>query len=153
MKTKNFYTDLRNTIIDRLNDYKNIDVYGSELAYTLFESENANGSVLCNTYKTKEFIKENFDLFADFSEYYKDNFGESLDIFSEPEKAHVILLLEAAQMVLSKLDRNESFLRTKCIQNELFYRENKDYVKQNKKCAIINNEPYIYNNVNLERAY
>ena len=104
METKNFYTDLRKTIIDRLNDYKNTDVYGSELAYTLFEGENANGSVLCNTYETKEFIKNNFDLFSDFSEYYKDNFGESLDIFAKPEKAHVILLLEAAQMVLSNLN-------------------------------------------------
>ena len=104
METKTFYTDLRNTIIDRLNDYKNTDVYGSELAYTLFEGENANGSVLCNTYLTKEFIKNHFDLFADFSEYYKDNFGESLDIFAEPEKAHVILLLESAQVVLSNLD-------------------------------------------------
>ena len=109
MRTKTFYTDLRNTIIDRLNDYKNTNVYGCDLAYTLFEGENANGSVFCNAYKTKEFIKNNFDLFADFSEYYKDNFGESLDIFEEPEKAHVILLLEAAQMVLSNLDTINEF--------------------------------------------
>ena len=109
MKTKTFYTDLRNTIIDRLNDYKNTNVYGCDLAYTLFEIENADGSVLCNTYLTKEFIKNHFDLFADFSEYYKDNFGESLDIFAEPEKAHVILLLEAAQMVLSNLDTIDEF--------------------------------------------
>ena len=109
METKTFYTDLRNTIIDRLNDYKNTDVYGSDLAYTLFEGENANGSVLCNTYKTKEFIKNNFDLFADFSEYYKDYFGKSLDIFAEPDKSHVILLLEAAQMVLSNLDTIDEF--------------------------------------------
>ena len=104
MKTTAFYTDLRNTIIERLNDYKNVEVYGCDLAYILFESENANGSVLCNTYKTKEFIKNHFDLFADFSEYYKENFGESIDIFSEPERAHVILLIEAAQIVLSNLD-------------------------------------------------
>ena len=109
MKTKTFYTDLRNTIIERLNDYKGVEVYGSELAYTLFEGENANGSVLCNTYLTKEFIKNNFDLFADFLEYYKDNFGESLNIFGEPEKVHVILLLEAAQMVLSNLDTVDEF--------------------------------------------
>ena len=109
METKNFYTDLRNTIIDRLNDYKGSDVYGCDLAYTLFERENANGSVLCNTYKTKEFIKNHFDLFADFSEYYKDNFGESLDIFAEPEKAHVIFLLEAAEVVLSNLNTVDEF--------------------------------------------
>ena len=109
MKTNTFYTDLRNTIINRLNDYKGTEVNGSELAYTLFEAENANGSVFCSTYQTKEFIKNNFDLFADFSEYYKDNFGESLNIFAEPEKAHVILLLEAAQMVLSNLDTIDEF--------------------------------------------
>ena len=120
METKNFYTDLRNTIIDRLNDYKGSNVYGSDLAYTLFKGENANGSVLCNTYLTKEFIKNNFDLFADFSVYYKDNFGVSLDIFAEPEKAHVILLLEAAQMVLSNLDTiNEFWNESKELTEEL----------------------------------
>ena len=120
MKTKTFYTDLRSTIIDRLNDYKGSNVYGSELAYTLFEGENANGSVLCNTYETKEFIKNHFDLFAEFSEYYKDNFGESLDIFAEPEKAHVILLLEAAQVVLSNLDTiNEFWNESKELTEEL----------------------------------
>lgn len=109
METNNFYTDLKNTIIERLNDYKGVEVYGSDLAYTLFEGENANGSVLCNTYETKEFIKNNFDLFADFSEYYTNNFGESLNIFAEPEKAHVILLLEASQIVLSNLDTIDEF--------------------------------------------
>ena len=120
METKTFYTDLRNTIIDRLNDYKNTDVYGSDLAYTLFERENANGSVFCNAYKTKEFIKNNFDLFADFSEYYIDTFRESLDIFAEPEKAHVILLLESAQMVLSNLNTvNEFWNESKELTEEL----------------------------------
>ena len=54
---------------------------------------------------------------------------------------------------VKKIKEGEEYKKTKCIQNELFYKENKDYVKQNKKCAIINNEPYIYNNGNLERAY
>lgn len=120
MKAKTFFTDLRNTIIERLNDYKNTNVYGCDLAYTLFEGENADGSVLCNTYLTKEFIKNNFDLFADFSEYYKDNFGDSLNIFAEPKKAHVILLLEAAQIVLSNLDTiNEFWNESKKLTEEL----------------------------------
>ena len=109
MKTNTFYTDLRNTLIERLNDYKGSNVYGSDLAYTLFEGENADGSVLYSTYQTKEFIKNNFDLFVDFSEHYKNTFGESLNILAEPEKAHVILLLEAAQMVLSNLDTIDEF--------------------------------------------
>ena len=120
MKTNTFYTDLRNTIINRLNDYKGTEVNGSDLAYTLFEGENADGSVLCSTYQTKEFIKNNFDLFVDFSEHYKNTFGESLNIFAEPEKAHVILLLEAAQMVLSNLNTvNEFWNDSKELTEEL----------------------------------
>lgn len=101
---KKFITELRETIIDRLNDYKNTTVYGCDLAYTLFENENVNGSVLCNTYLTKEFIKENFDLFGDLVQYVNDNFGMKLNPFTEPEKAHVILMLEASQSLLSQLD-------------------------------------------------
>ena len=56
-------------------------------------------------------------------------------------------------ITVKKIEEREEYRKTKCIQNELYYKENKDYVKQNKKCAIINNEPYIYNNGNLERAY
>ena len=109
MKTNTFYTELRNFIIEKLNDYKDIDVYGADLAYTLFENENANGSVLYNTYLTKEFIKNHFDLFADFSEHYTNNFEKSLNIFAEPEKAHVILLLESAKMVLGQLETINEF--------------------------------------------
>ena len=103
MKTKTFTAELIETIISRLNDYKNTNVYGCDLAYTLFEGENANGSVLCNTYKTKEFIKENFYLFGDLVEYVQDNIGMTLNPLLEPEKAHVWLLLEASQGILSKL--------------------------------------------------
>ena len=101
---KKFTTELKETIIDRLNDYKNTTVYGCDIAYTLFESENATGSVLCNTYLTKEFIKENFDLFGDLVEYVNDNFGMKLNPFTESEKAHVILMLESSQSLLSQLD-------------------------------------------------
>ena len=101
---KKFTTELKETIIDRLNDYKNTTVYGCDLAYTLFENENANGSVLCSTYLTKEFIKENFDLFGDLTLYVNDDFGIKLNPFTEPEKAHVILMLESSQSLLSQLD-------------------------------------------------
>lgn len=98
-----FTGDLKNTIISRLNDYEGNSYYMCDLAYTLFEGENIDGSVLCNTYKTKEFIKENFDLFGDLVEYVKDNMDMTLNPFSEPEKAHVFLLLESASSILSKL--------------------------------------------------
>ena len=103
MKTKTFTSELIETIISRLNDYKGTNVYMCDLASVLFESENVNGSVLYNTFQTKEFIKENFDLFGALVEYVKDNMDYTLNPFSEPEKAHVWLLLEASRSIISKL--------------------------------------------------
>ena len=60
--------------------------------------------MLCNTYLTKEFIKENFDLFGDLVEYVNDNLDMKLNPFTEPENAHVILMIEASQSLLSQLD-------------------------------------------------
>ena len=80
-----------------------------DLSSILFESENIDGSVLYSTYQTKEFIKENFDLFGDLVEYVKDNIGYTLNPFQEPEKAHVCLLLEASQAILSKLPTIDKF--------------------------------------------
>lgn len=102
METITVISDLKSTIIDRLNDYAGGNYYTCDLSYILFEGENADGSVLCNTYQTKEFIKANFDLFWDLVEYCKDNFDMVLNPFQEPEKAHVVLLLEASQSILSK---------------------------------------------------
>ena len=60
--------------------------------------------MLCNTYLTKEFIKENFDLFCDLVEYVNDNLDMKLNPFTEPENAHVILMLKASRILLSQLD-------------------------------------------------
>ncbi|MFM2203700.1 MAG: hypothetical protein RLZZ605_664 [Bacteroidota bacterium] len=109
MAQTNFISDFKNTLIDKLNDYQGGTYYACDLSSTLFEGENANGSVLCSTYQTKEFIKANFDLFGDLVEYCQDNMDMALNPFSEPEKAHVILLLEASSAILSKcplIDKN-----------------------------------------------
>jgi len=102
MKNSTFTTDLKNKIIDKLNDYSGENCYACDLSSTLFQGENVDGSVLYSTNETKEFIKENFDLFGDLVEFVKNNMGYTLNPFSEPEKAHVILLLEASQSILSK---------------------------------------------------
>lgn len=99
----NFIADLKSTIIDRLNDYRGGSYYVCDLPQTLFEGENANGSVLCNTYQTKEFIKANFDLFGQLVAHVNSEMDFTLNPFSEPEKAHVWLLLEASQSLISKL--------------------------------------------------
>ena len=109
MKTKTFTAELIETIISRLNEYKGTTHYMCDLSIVLFESENTNGPVLYNTYLTKEFIKENFDLFGDLVEHLQDNMDYTLNPFAEPEKAHVWLLLEASRSILSKLPTIDKF--------------------------------------------
>jgi len=101
MKHEKFITDLKADIVSRLSDYEGQSIYACDLGMTLFEGENCNGSVFCNTWETKEFIKENFDLFGELIEYWSDDVGESLNPFYEPEKCHVILLIESARSILA----------------------------------------------------
>ena len=96
--------EIKKDMISKLSDYAGCSYYGCDLAYTLFERENANGSVFCNTYTTKEYIKANFDLFGEFLESYKIEFGDYLNPFVEPEKCHVIFLLQAVSSILSKCE-------------------------------------------------
>ena len=92
--------EIKSYLIDNLNDYKGGTYYASELAYKLTEGENINGSVYCNAYKTKELIKDNFDLFGDFVRYYENELGETLNPLLEPEKAHVCFLIESCSQIL-----------------------------------------------------
>lgn len=103
MENSTFISDLKNTISDRLNDYERTNIYMSKLSYTLFQGENVDGSVLYSTYQTKEFIKANFDLFGNLVSHVKNNMDMLLNPFAEPEKAHVILMLEASSQILSQL--------------------------------------------------
>ena len=95
-------------LIDKLSDYKGGNYYACDLAYKLTEGENANGSVYCNAYETKELIKDNFYLFSSFVRYYKQEFNETLNPLLEPEKAHVCFLIESCNQIL----QNCEFIRT-----------------------------------------
>jgi len=101
MTTTNLTNEIKSYLIDKLTDYKGGLYYGCDLANTLTEGENVNGSVYCNSYKTKELIKENWDIFGDFLEYYKSNFDNLLNPFTEPEKTHVCFLIMACEQMLS----------------------------------------------------
>ena len=100
--------EIKSYLIDKLQDYKGYTVYACDLAYTLTEEANVNGSVYCNAYKTKELIKDNFDLFGDFVRYYENELGDTLNPLLEPEKAHVYFLIESCNQIL----QNCEFIRT-----------------------------------------
>lgn len=98
--------DIINRIIDKLYDYEDTEVYGADLAYTLFESENIDGTFTYNTYEAKEWIKQNFDEIGEVWEELKFQFGSEylmdFNPFDNPEKFMVLVILESASYILGQ---------------------------------------------------
>lgn len=98
--------DIIKRIIDKLYDYEDVKVYGADLAYTLFESENMDGTFTYNTYEAKEWIKQNFDEIGEVWEELKFQFGSEYLVdfnpFDNPEKFMVLVILESASYILGK---------------------------------------------------
>jgi len=118
MENLELLNEIKSYLTEKLNDYKGCKSYGCDLFHLLTEGENANGSVYCNAYKTKELIKANFDLFGEFLEYYNSEFGETLNPFSEPEKAHVIFLIESCNQILNSSDYIQSNWDNQIVLND-----------------------------------
>jgi len=113
-KEKNYYEELmekypsweelvKDLVIERLEDYKGNNCYICDLAYTLFEGENIDGSFTYSSYWSKELIKNYWDEYADIYDDYIWSCGKesSINPLDEPEKFVVIMLLEQAQKLLS----------------------------------------------------
>lgn len=103
---KNYVIDL---LLEELENYEDVEVYASELAYTLLESYNMDGSITYNTYEAKEWIKENYDDIYDYTEEISFKFGEEIknkiyfEALENPEKFMVIICIEKAQEILGQL--------------------------------------------------
>lgn len=93
-------------IIDKLTDYEDTTQYACDLAYTLFESENVDGTFTYSTYEAKEWIKNNFEEIGEVWEELKFSFGadflSNYNLFDNPEKFMVLIILESASHLLSK---------------------------------------------------
>lgn len=90
-----------------LNDYEDTEIYACDVAYKIFESENANGSYTCSTYEAKEWIKQYWDDIGEITEEIKSEYGTAdfiPNIFDEPEKFQVIIVLEGANFILGQSD-------------------------------------------------
>ena len=96
--------EILNDLIGKLNDYEGQKVYTCDLAYTLFESYNIDGSVTYSTHNAKEWIKKYFNELGEVVEEIKFNLGSEFipNIFDEPEKFMVIIYLEVGASLLSQ---------------------------------------------------
>ena len=111
-KIENFVID---AIINRMEDFKGVNVYGCDLAFTLFNSENNTGAYFCNNYKAKKWIVENFDELGDIMEDIDNNYGAEFvksllsDIFNDPDKIVVVVVLEVAGNLLGQCQTVQNF--------------------------------------------
>lgn len=95
-------------IIDKLYDYEGETVYSCDLAYTLFESENMDGSFTYSSYDAKEWIKKYFDDIGEVWEELEFEFGSDFlkdyNLFNNPEKFMVLIILESASYILGQCE-------------------------------------------------
>ena len=89
---------------DKLNDYEGLECYGCDLAYTLYEGENADGVIFYSTYESKEWIKKYFEDLDEIIEELNFQFGteymSKFNPFSEPDRFVLIVVIEVASYLL-----------------------------------------------------
>ena len=97
-------TYLVNEIIKHLEQYEGVKTYGCDLAYTLFEGENVDGTYTYSTYKAKEWVKEYWDDIGEIVEEIKFSLGsENIpNVFDRVEAFQVMVIIEGASYILGK---------------------------------------------------
>lgn len=93
-------------IKEHLYNYEDCEVYACDLAYTIFEGENIDGSYTCSIYDAKEWIKKYWDDIGEIIEEIKFQLGSEYipNVFDEPEKFQIVIILEGASFILSQSD-------------------------------------------------
>lgn len=99
-------SEIINRIIDKLYDYEDSKVYACDLAYTLFEGENVDGSFTYSRHEAKEWIKNNFEDIAEVYEEIAFEFGtdfmKNYNLFENPEKFMVLIIIESASYIIGR---------------------------------------------------
>jgi hypothetical protein len=105
------YAEVAERMADKLSEYEGQSVYGADLAFTLFESENIDGSITYSTYKAKEWIKKHFDELGEVVERMQAEweYNAGADIFDNPEKFMVSVYLWIASDICGTLETVNEF--------------------------------------------
>lgn len=90
-------------IKDHICNYIGQDVYGCDLAYTITEGINADGSCTYSTYEAKEYLKSWWDDCGNYWQWENDNFGEHRwNPFDNPEAYMVCMVIEGVNTILQE---------------------------------------------------
>lgn len=108
---KTIKQEVAENLASKLEQYKGQSVYGADLAFTLFESYNIDGSVTYSRYDAAEWIKEHFAELGEVVENMRDNweYDASADIFDNPEKFMTSCYLWTASEICGQLETVKEF--------------------------------------------
>lgn len=107
MKTLNdLERDVLECMIDVLEGMEGRDGYVSDLAFTLFEGENIDGTMTYSTYKASQWIAEHFHDLADVVEGIAADWDITPNPFSNPE----IFMLQVVLYVAEQLVYQSAYL-------------------------------------------
>ena len=101
---KNYLNDLEKDVLERminaLDDLEGRDGYVSELAFTLFEYANMDGTLTYSTYKASQWIMENFHDLGDVVEDMAAEWDITPNPFNNPEAFMVQVVLYLAEQLV-----------------------------------------------------
>ena len=107
--------DVLERMIDHLDDLEGRDGYVSELAFTLFEGENINGSMTYSTCEAEQWIAEHFHDLADVVEDMVADWDITPNPFNNPEAFMVQVVLYLAEQLVYE----SAYLRRGCDEEEI----------------------------------
>lgn len=103
-----YTSDCVDFILDALDEFGGSVVYACELGFKLTEDANINGSITFNTYQAREIVKswDRSDR-KSLENYLVNELGfdlESINHEDEPEKYHVLGIINGVDSLLSSCD-------------------------------------------------
>ncbi len=108
---------VKEEIIEKLEDLKGYEEshYMCDLGYTLFESENVSGAYFSDSNTAKKWVNKNFEYIGEVAEEIKFQFDSDyankilLDVFDNPDRFVVVIVLEVASYLISKCDTADKY--------------------------------------------
>ena len=103
---KDFVIDV---LEDQLDEYEDSTICGGDLAYTLLESYNTDGTYTYDTYAAMGWVKLHFEEISDIIAEMKKTGFCPVDVFENPEAFQVQIMLFVAGDLLGQCETVTSF--------------------------------------------
>ena len=102
-KYEEFFDYCKAHLLERLEAYRGTSHYGADLAFSLCEEENANGTLTFSTYEANKYLQAWWFDCGEYWEHEKFNFGEHThNPFDKPEAYMVCMVIEGVGSILSQ---------------------------------------------------